>query len=85
MPNGDNGDKLKNSALNRRNILLGPLDAFYAKDGGSTWPVATEYCAATECWLLTHRERTPIAMIGQRPIATISIRPTHRATHESPT
>jgi hypothetical protein len=23
MPNGDNGDKLKNSALNRRNILLG--------------------------------------------------------------
>jgi hypothetical protein len=23
MPNCDNGDKLKNSALNRRNILLG--------------------------------------------------------------
>ena len=23
MPNGDNGDKLKNSALNRRNMLLG--------------------------------------------------------------
>ena len=30
MPNGDNGDKssLKNCTLNRRNILLGPLDTF---------------------------------------------------------
>jgi hypothetical protein len=44
IPNGDNGDKsnLKNSTLNRRNILLAPLDTFYGKDGGSTWPVAAD-------------------------------------------
>ncbi len=56
MPNGDNGDKLKNSALNRRNILL----------GGTTLAAASAIVANNPVQV-AQAQTQPAAPAGRKP------------------